>query len=947
MAIVDKNGSGKDRARRTGRDGRRARLSAEILERRGLLATIIVASAGDADGADGGSTLSLRQAIEISDGALAISALSPSQAGLVTGVLSSPNTIDFAIPGVGPFVIEPGTALPAITAPVVIDGDSEPGAHPNTNGPGQGKDTVIPIEIDGSNTPGSNGLDLKVGNSTVEGLAIGGFTVGQSSSSSTGFGILIEGQTGDLIQGDFLGTDTTGTRALPNSVGIEDTNSQGNTSSPVEDLNTIGGTAAGAGNVISGNTGDGLDLLRIAAVGSPIDFATDLVEGNFLGTDATGTRPLPNDGDGIHITATQSLIGGSGPTIGGSGSTIGGTSAGAGDVISGNAGFGIAIDGESFANPDGALVEGDFLGTDVTGTKALPDGGGGIQVNGGNSSTIGGTTAGARDVISGNEGDGISVTEAYAPALLVEGDSIGTDATGSLSLPNTGNGISYVAGFSTVGGTTAGAANVIAYNGGAGVDLVPPPVFTHPYTPPRQVVISGNSIFANARLGISNTPPGSTTSAPIPVLQRVVPAGRGLVADTSGTLAGLPTTTYSVEFFSNPTPDPSGSGQGQAFLGSIPVTTDASGNASFTFSSLPLGGLYISATATGPTDSTSAFSGDLLAYSEEQTTTTLAASAPAATVGQSLAFTATVTTPELFPGVPDIPTGQVTFTSDGVVIGVEPLDVHGVATFLTGALPLGSHTIEATYVGDDASSVSNPIAVTIAAPNVEPAATTTVSLLGPNRVATQGRPITFVAAVASTAPGTPAGPVEFLEDGVVLGTSPLDATGIASFVTDQLLPGPHAITAAYAGDPTHPAGASGAVAVEVTNATAFGGPAVTSDVFAGPDAVKVTFNRGLLIGPAQDAANYRIMGPRKQVITIVSAAYDPSNASVTLTTAQALDPHQTYRLTINGQAGERVVDVFGIALNGKKKGKPGHDYSGRIAVPKAKSAHPKVHAKGH
>ncbi len=177
MAISDASGSRRVEARRAGRGrfGRRARPLAEVLEGRQLLAVIKVTSIGDADGADGSDTLSLRQAIEVSNGTLAVSSLTAAQKSLVVGALSSPNTIDFAIPGTGPFTIMPASPLPSITSAVVIDGYSQPGASPNTNGPGLGDNAHLLVEVNGSAEPTYSAiLNLNAPGITVQGLAIGG-----------------------------------------------------------------------------------------------------------------------------------------------------------------------------------------------------------------------------------------------------------------------------------------------------------------------------------------------------------------------------------------------------------------------------------------------------------------------------------------------------------------------------------------------------------------------------------------------------------------------------------------------------------------------------------------------------------------------------------------------------------------------------------------------------
>jgi Bacterial Ig-like domain (group 3) len=1043
----------------------RARPMTEVLEGRQLLATIIVNTTGDADGADGSSTLSLRQAIEISNGTLAIGSLTAAQSAQVSGPLATPNTIDFDIPGTGPFTISPASALPIITSPAVIDGYSEPGAHPNTNGPRQGMNTVILIELDGAKASGANGLQIQAGQSTVEGLAIGGFTfVSTSPSTLSGIGIVLQEETGDLIEGNFLGTDTTGTAALPNAMGLEDTSRYAFDSSEptngIAGLNTIGGAVPGAGNVISGNAGTGLDL---QAAGAAVQ-ARDLIQGNFIGLDVTGSRSLPNGGNGIDDAGGGSTIGGTasgtGNVISGNGlsgllidayaffpgsgvlgsnalvqgnligtdatgtsslsnvddgindqgidSTIGGTASGAGNLLSGNGGAGLDIFGiDNISGPQSSdLVQGNLIGTDITGSRSLPNGGDGITV-GGYDDVIGGTAAGAGNTISGNVDDGLDITGLYE---LVEGNDIGTDSTGAKALPNASgivlnsstqdtiggtasgagnvisgntsagidlaNGISfnYVPEFSSnssdnliegnfigtnaagtqslpngtgidldvsdsntiggtaagagniisgnlsdgigfssasvvegggtieagyfyvssndniiegnligtdpsgtialgngdngiaidggshnsIGGTAAGAGNVIAFNGGSGINIIA--LYSASGTSaagPNSIdnTISGNSIYANGKLGIDlggdgvtpNNPAGSASGPnllqPYPVLTSATLTASGTLI--SATLDAAPSTSYTVEFFTNPVADPSGFGQGKTYLGSTVATTDATGNVSFSFNSgLDLLGQAISATATDPSGNTSEFTRDV-------------------TVGYA----------------------------------------------------------------------------------------TTTSLIGPGSIATLGVPTTFAAVVGATSGGVPTGLVDFLQDGVVIGSAPLNASGIAVFITKSLSPGTHAITAVYVGDSIHATSQSNAVALSVFAPHAFGGPAVTSVAATGSDLVTIAFNRGLLPGPAEDTANYKIVGPGHHSITVESAAYDPATDSVTLTTLQKLAPGQSYQLTINGETGDRIVDVFGIPLNGRKNGKPGHDYVGKFAVKKAsvvKVAHPsgpKAHAR--
>ncbi len=810
-----------------GRRGHRARPVAEILEARQLLATITVNTTGDADGADGSNTLSLRQAIEIANGTLPVASLTSAQAAQVSGPLSIPDTIDFDIPGTGPFTITPATELPTITVPVFIDGYSQTGASPNTNGPGLPDDAVIQVGLSAVLLTQSNsnpffaptGLALSGGNSTVQGLSIIGF---QNISyfpiehgdivEYNGAAISLQLKGGDVVRGNFLGLDALGNTGdtFANANGVE---------AGVGD--TIGGTAASDRNVISGN--------HYGVSGG------DLVEGNFIGTDLTGTKPVSNvtgvvgvaTVGGTTITARNIISGnnvgvsggslvegnfigtdptGTNPLANGTGvsgsATVGGTTAAARNIISGN-GMGVL---------NSPLVEGNYIGTDPTGTKALPNGTG-VEIYGDNSNTIGGTAAGAGNVISGNSTDGIDIlydeesNDLYvfsnsfiaSNSNLIEGNLIGTDPTGKDALPNGGNGILINGGSSdTIGGTSAGAANVIAFNGksGIGMETNDFPVGYANYINyyddglnNAHNLISGNSIYANGGLGIDlgndgvtpNNPAGSPTGPnllqPYPVILSATPTSSGSLI--SARLDALPSTLYTIEFFSNTVADPTGYGQGKTYLGSTVATTDALGQASFTFDSASaLGGQSVTATATDPLGDTSEFSRDLLAYS---TTTQLASPPGPVFTGQPLTLLATVGPA---PGA-GTPTGQVTFTEDGPPIGSANLDAAGSAS-LTIPAPAGSHAFAATFAGSagNPGSVSDEVFVTA----VKQA--TTTSLVGPNKIATLGVPTTFTAVVGATVGGVPGGQVNFLEDGVVIGSAPLDASGVAVFITDQLLARP-------------------------------------------------------------------------------------------------------------------------------------------------------------
>ena len=566
-------------------------LCVERLEARALLANITVNTAAD-DNDPTSSTLSLREAIEISNRTLAVSALSPQAQAQVSGALSKPNTIAFNIPTGTTAVatIAPTSALPEITAPIIIDGYTQPGAHPNTLA--DGDNAVLRIELDGTNAGFVEaGLVISAGGSMVRGLVINRFNPGNPIHylRLVYGGIELKTLGDNVIEGNFLGTDAGGSVAMGNSLGGLAIVGSSN--------NTIGGTTPAARNLISGNQEEGV---RIIANFGPtnVDAAGNLVVGNFVGTDFTGTKALGNGtpGSGFIIDATHN--------------TIGGATAGARNIISGNGEFGVEA---SNINEGFNLVQGNFIGTDVTGTKALPNVLGGVNFSG-MANTVGGTVAGAGNLISGNGGYGVGIGYIYQPQNptdIVQGNFIGTDATGTKALGNSGNGVEilYLPN-NTIGGTVAGAGNTIAFNGIDGVA-----VSAYIGIGSGTVIgdaalgnlIRSNSIFSNTNLGIELIN-GANKNQQAPTLTAAIinPDGSTTV---QGTLKGTPGTTYTLEFFGNTTCPPSGPGQGQTVLGTTTATADSNGNVSFAATvQLPTGEPFVTATATDPGNNTSEFS---------------------------------------------------------------------------------------------------------------------------------------------------------------------------------------------------------------------------------------------------------------------------------------------------------------------------------------------------
>lgn len=539
------------------------------------------------------------------------------------------DTIVFDLPQ-GATTIHPVTALPTVTGPTTIDGTSQPGyaGTPIVNIDGTG--TIAPDVLTGN----TDGLRFTGGSSTLRGVIIGGFDV-----SLAGAGVSIIGGSGNVIAGNWIGTDVTGSSPNANFEGVVVEGS---------DNNRIGGTTAADRNVIGGN---GLDGVRFAGGGG----SGNVVAGNYIGVNAAGDAPLGNGLSGVNVQA--------GPATN---LLIGGTSAGARNVIGGNGLNGVTVSGDS-----GVRVVGNFIGTNAAGTGAAPNGASGVLVTGDSSDvTVGGTSAGARNVVSGNGGDGVLI-DATGAGNVVQGNYVGTNATGTAAIPNLGNGVTAATAGVLIGGGAAGAGNLISGNDGNGVQLsgdgnrvefnrigttadasaaipngdgvrvdgadnvigTPASGNTIAYNRNLGVVVDpdpafvrnairGNNIYLNGGLGIDLGDDGVTMNDPqdpdvgpnefqnFPVLTSVTLSGG--TATIQGTLNSTPNSTFAVDLFASQIWDTSTYGEGQKYLGSTTVTTDAAGNGSFsaTLPGVPAGWNYFAATATDAVGNTSEFSYD-------------------------------------------------------------------------------------------------------------------------------------------------------------------------------------------------------------------------------------------------------------------------------------------------------------------------------------------------
>lgn len=493
------------------------------------------------------------------------------------------DTVAFNIPGAGVHTITPATGLPIITDAVTIDGYTQPGSSANTNGAGLPDNSVHLIELNGTNSSGGifQGALILQGSFA---FTLRGLVINRAPSA----GVQIISANGAIV-GCIIGLDPTGLVKLPNvSLGIG-ADSTG--------LLLIGGVLPAERNIISGN-GYAIGFGCTSGVGGTGHF----IQGNFIGTDATGAAAAGNN-SGISLCYGTTNV------------TIGGVTAAARNVISGNNGGAVNIS-SSFCVTcvTGTLVQGNYIGTDLTGTLPLGNAGSGVGSN-----TIGNDVI--DNVISANTGSGIVVNSGTpADGSLIQGNRIGTDASGLLPLGNAGWGITVIGGGIQIGGTGPGQGNVIAFNGGTssgGIRI----------ENGATNAIRANSIHDNIRLGIDLGNDGATPNDEgdgdagqndlqnFPVLMSVTaglaeaPVGGTRI---QGRLHSSPSGSFDLDFFSNDAcvRSPKDFLEGRTYLGSGVATTDAFGEGPFdiTVSVGIAPGERVSVTATNAAGSTSEFS---------------------------------------------------------------------------------------------------------------------------------------------------------------------------------------------------------------------------------------------------------------------------------------------------------------------------------------------------
>lgn len=431
------------------------------------------------------------------------------EAILAANAAPGADRVVFNVPGAGVQIISVLSPLPQITDSLEIDGYTQPGAKPNSLA--VGSDAVVLIQVQGTQNT-SEGFTINASNCTIRGLSITNFFQKNILFVTGGVGIGARGGSGSKIEGCFIGINADGKTAQPNGRGIDVATSG----------TVVGGTSPAQRNVISGN---GILGMVVTKDGS-------LITGNYIGTDATGTRAVSNP-TGIQIAGPHTT------------SLIGGTAPGAGNLISGNQ-MGLGVGPQANTNlsgvADGVTVQGNLIGTAANGVDALGNGQG-IVIDGSHN-LIGGSTANAGNVVAFNEFNGVVI------------------------------------------------------RGGTGNSIL------------------SNSIYANNPINLTFDPSGRVVPNDIgdgdsgpnnkqnfPVVESVAIANNS--ASIKGSLNSNPNTQFTIQLFSE---SQSLTDSKQTYLGSTTVTTNGSGDASFTaVVPVPSPDVRINATATSAGGDTSGF----------------------------------------------------------------------------------------------------------------------------------------------------------------------------------------------------------------------------------------------------------------------------------------------------------------------------------------------------
>jgi len=730
-----------------------------------------------------------------------------------TGSSGQPYTFKFDQLAAGTHTITLSNApghgsLDAINVTVVIDGTTHP----------DGK-----VELSGVNlTSGSPpGLVLDgTGASTVKGMVVNNFLGDGIDVGATA--------TGSLITGNYIGTDFTGTSAAANGVDGLALNAT---------LVTVNS------NVISGNGQFGLHIF-----GSFFPTANGVnVQNNKIGTDVTGLLALGNTSDGIRID------------VGAFGNAIGG-----GNVISGNGGNGIFVNGNA-SFPGGNVISGNFIGTRIGGVLgAISNTLDGVRIDQSNLNIVGGGPFGG-NLISGNQGNGIEIND--SDNTLIVNNVIGLDALGGLGGQegNGGDGILVAISTHTDIGGPGGVAtfNVISSNTGNGVHIngnsgtttnnivegniigANVPGIARP-NGGAGVFVEGSSAGNNTVGGGSsnqgntiafNTGPGvrigSTAGdfvSPVPILSNSIHdnvalgidlGNDGVTNNDSGdtdigpnefqnfpvfTLALLSPSTGKV-LIRGTQDSQQASNQIQMFL----AAADPSGHGEGKTLILDQSGVVNGAFSFGPSTPSSAVAGgDLLTGTATTADGTSEFSLNIPFVVNALPVANAGPNQSLPTGSTVVLDGSASMDPDSLPNGPTIangnftwIQTGGPAVVLTNPTNVNPSFVAASpgsYVFSLVVSDGLDSSINPASVTITVTSSSTTTLVSSVNPSVFGQSVTFTATVSGTGP-TPTGTVTFFDGATNIGTGSLNPSAQATLTTSTLAVGTHPITAVYGGDP--------------------------------------------------------------------------------------------------------------------------------------------------
>uniref|UniRef100_UPI002630D9B2 beta strand repeat-containing protein n=1 Tax=uncultured Thiothrix sp. TaxID=223185 RepID=UPI002630D9B2 len=356
------------------------------------------------------------------------------QTGLTVGV----ETSIFQLTGTAPFTITPIASLPAITdSYTAIDATTQSGTNCATSG------RNLVVQLDGT-TSGANaqGLTVNADHTLIRGLAIGNYTESGIYASSTGTNL--------TVQCNNLGLKADGTTIAPNTFYGLYNNGGGSL--------TVGGNSTATRNIISGNGKDGVRL-------NSVNIA--LIQNNYIGTSGDGLSPKPNNqeaADYAGIMLTSSNASTASTTITMVDNVIAGNNKTNTGVNANNTSKGIKLAYANFVS-----ILNNKIGTTPDGMSALANSGYGIYTTNSSDITIGGTTAAERNIISGNQQDGIN-TRFGTNRITIYGNYIGLGSDGVKAIGNANNGI-FLADTSNalIGNSSATGRNIIGSNSYSGI----------------------------------------------------------------------------------------------------------------------------------------------------------------------------------------------------------------------------------------------------------------------------------------------------------------------------------------------------------------------------------------------------------------------------------------------------------------------------------------------